>query len=440
MLKLKPSFAVALLPLLLAGTAVFAAETPQPPDKVQPPNLPWEDVRLLADVMQLVKDEYVEPIDDKTLIKGAIRGLLSGLDPHSDFLDKSDYADLQSVTTDEYNGIGIEVSEQQGAIVVVSPFDGSPAARAGIRAGDQLLEVNGTSLDGLTLDQTSDLLRGKTGTPVTLKLLPAGSDKPETVKLVREEVHIASVHGDMLAPGYGYVRVSTFSDDTGPGVNAAVAKLIKQNKGPLNGLVLDLRDNPGGLLDAAVEVSDAFLDSGTIVTAKGRAADSSFTRRATPGDLLNGAPLIVLVDGGTASAAEIVAGALKDNHRALLLGEQTFGKGSVQTVIPLPQGDAVKLTTALYYTPSGRSIQAQGIQPDVEVQPLQLAGTDGAAEDGQDNLKEANLSGHLANTAPTPQKDNGSAQAADDLAAKDFQLYEALNMLKGLSAMNIHKS
>ena len=280
-------------------------------------------------------------------------------------------------------------------------------------------------------------MRGKPGSTVTLSLLPEGGDKPVSVKLIREEVHVPSTHAELLQHGYGYLRISDFGDDTAEGVKSGMRALLKKNGGPLAGLVMDLRDNPGGLLDAAVDVSDAFLDSGLIVSAKGRAPDSNFVRKATPGDLLSGAPLVVLVNQGTASAAEIVAGALKDNHRALIMGVQTFGKGSVQTVIPLPQGDAIKLTTALYYTPAGTSIQAQGIVPDVEVDALQLA--DQSEDDGSGSLKEANLSRHLANNAPAATTGPGAARAADDLAAKDFQLYQALNMLKGLSALNAHK-
>ena len=419
----------------IAVHATSPADTP--PKQTAGKTLPWEDVRLLVDVMQLVKDEYVEPVDDKTLIHGAIRGMLGNLDPHSDFLDKSAFSDMQNLTSGEFNGIGIDIGVQDDAIVVIAPIDGSPAARAGVKAGDEILEVNGTSLDGLSLDQASDLMRGKPGSSVSLSLLPQGADKPVTVKLIREEVHVPSTHAELLQRGFGYLRISDFGDDTAAGVVSGMRALTKKNGGPLAGLVLDLRDNPGGLLDAAVDVADDFLDGGIIVTAKGRAADANFERRAKPGDLLSGAPLVVLVDQGTASAAEIVAGALKDNHRGLIMGVQTFGKGSVQTVIPLPEGDAIKLTTALYYTPSGKSIQAEGIVPDVEVDPLQLV--DQSEDDGSGALKEANLSRHLANTAPTAATGDGAARSGDDLAARDFQLYQALNMLKGLSVLNLHK-
>lgn len=407
---------------LAAVPAVFAAGDATA--KTAAP-LPWQQVQLLADVMQLVKQDYVEPVDDKTLINNAIRGMLAGLDPHSAFLDKNDYQQMQIITTGDFGGVGLEVGMQDGQVVVISPIDGTPAARAGIRAGDAILKVNGTALDGMSLDDAVNLMRGRAGTRVTLTILHAGGNTPQDLTLTRSDVHVASVSSHLLTPGYGYVRISQFADDSGAGVTQAVAALDKQNGAPLQGLVLDLRDNPGGLLDAAVAVSDDFLNSGIVVSAKGRAPDSNFVRRATPGDVLNGAPMVVLVNGGTASAAEITAGALKDNHRALILGTQTFGKGSVQTVIPLDDGGAIKLTTSLYYTPSGHSIQAEGITPDIVVPALTVAA---AAPD--QTLKEVNLQGHLANNSPTPESAAGGSR---QLATQDFQLYQALNVLKAVS-------
>jgi len=422
--------------LLSASVAAAPAPVKAPPASTRSPALPWDEVRQLADVMQLIKEQYVVPVDDATLLHGAIRGMLGNLDPHSDFLDKSEYSDMEDLTSGQYNGIGIDIGvDDSGGIIVVAPIDGSPAAKAGVQAGDALLSVDGTSTDGLTLDQASELLRGKLGSKVTLELQGQGQDQPYDIRLTREQVKVASAHGELLQKGYGYLRIADFGDDTASGVASTMKELVKKNGGPLQGLVMDLRSNPGGLLDAAVAVADDFLDSGLIVTAKGRAADASLSRSATPGDLLGGAPLVVLVDTGTASAAEIVAGALKDDHRALIVGEQTFGKGSVQTVIPLPQGDAIKLTTALYYTPSGRSIQAEGIEPDVEVDALQLADESGAERTGPE--KEANLRSHLANPSAAPAPGTGAAaiRAEDALAAKDFQLYQALNVLKGLAAV-----
>ena len=432
-------FAALLTFVLVAGATLTCLAADSPPSrKAADKPLPWEEVRQLADVMELVKEQYVQPVDDKTLLRGAIRGMLGNLDPHSDFLDNTEFSDMQDLTSGEYNGIGIDIGVDDGGnIIVVTPIDGSPAARAGVQAGDAILEVDGTATDGLTLDQASALLRGKPGSNVTLTLLPEDADKPYTVKLVRQEVHVPSTHAELLQKGYGYLRISDFGDDTPGGVASGMKELVKKNGGPLAGLVLDIRNNPGGLLDAAVAVSDDFLDQGLIVTARGRAPDADIQRHATPGDLLAGAPLVVLVNEGTASAAEIVAGALQDNHRALIMGNQTFGKGSVQTVIPLPQGDAIKLTTALYYTPSGRSIQAYGITPDVVVDPLQLSSDEQG--DARAPLKESKLRGHLANAAPPPATGNAAIRAADDLAAKDFQLYQALDMLKGLAALNTRK-
>lgn len=389
--------------------------------------LPWQQVRLLADVMQLIKQDYVRPVDDTTLLDNAMRGMLAGLDPHSAFLDAQDYQQMQVITSGEFGGLGLEVTEQEGAVVVVSPIDDTPAAKAGIRSGDVIVKVNGTALDGLSLDDAVALMRGAPGSHVTLTVLRKDAPQPLSFNLTRTEVHVASVHSRLLQPGYGYMRISQFSEDTDGGVSSALRVLAGENHASLRGLILDLRDNPGGLLDAAVDVSDDFLNSGVIVIAKGRAPDSNFVRRATRGDLLHGAPIVVLVNGGTASAAEITAGALQDNHRAVILGTRSFGKGSVQTVIPLPQGAALKLTTSLYYTPSGHSIQAEGIRPDIVVPEFRLS-----APAAGDNLTEANLEGHLANTMPTPQAP-GNLRADDQLAQQDFQLYEALSVLKGLT-------
>lgn len=427
-----PRVAASLALALTLGMApsTFAASSTVAPTATTA--LPWQQVKLLADVMQLVKQDYVEPVNDTTLIHNAIQGMLAGLDPHSAYLDKSDYQQLQIITTDQFGGLGLEVTQQDGAVMVVSPIDGTPAAKAGMQTGDIIVRVNNTALDGLPLDQAVTLMRGKPGTAVTLTVLRHGVSKPLTFTLTRAEVQLTSVHKRLLQPGYGYVRISQFSADTGDGVTSAVQALVKQNQAPLKGLILDLRNNPGGLLDAAVDVSGEFLNSGIIVSAKGRAPDSNFVRRATSGDLLNGAPMVVLVNGGTASAAEITAGALQDNHRALILGNRTFGKGSVQTVIPLPEGGALKLTTSLYYTPSGHSIQAEGIKPDIVVPEFRLSAPS-AAED----ISEANLEGHLTNNAPTPQAGD-NLRADEQLAREDFQLYEALNVLKGLTIAHGH--
>ena len=419
--------AFALLFTLLSPASASAASTPTTAPSAATA-LPWQQVRLLADVMQLIKQDYVRPVDDTTLLDNAMRGMLAGLDPHSAYLDPRDYQQMQIITTGEFGGLGLEVTEQNGAVTVISPIDGTPAAQAGIRSGDIIVKINGTALEGLSLDEAVALMRGPPGSRVTLTVLRRGSPQPLSFNLTRSEVHVASVRSRLLQPGYGYLRISQFSEDTGESAASALRALTRENHAPLKGLVLDLRNNPGGLLDAAVAVSDDFLSGGVIVIAKGRAPDSNFVRRATPGDLLNGAPLVVLVNGGTASAAEITAGALQDNHRAVILGTRTFGKGSVQTLIPLPQGAALTLTTSLYYTPSGHSIQAEGIEPNIRVPEFQVR-----APAGADNFREANLQGHLANNAPAPQAPD-NLRSDNQLAQQDFQLYQALTVLKGLTA------
>ena len=338
-------------------------------DKPAPPReeLPWQDARTLAEVLERVKHDYVDPVDDHQLLQAAIRGMVSSLDPYSAYLDGDEYDEVKISSSGQYSGVGIEVSMEDDEVVVVSPFEGSPAAQAGIRPGDVIATIDGVPVNTTTLADTIGRMRGKEGTTVKIGILREGSSEPLQFTLKRSRVELRSVKSELLEPGMGYVRISQFSETTGDDLEAALKDLRKRNGAALKGLVLDLRNNPGGVLEAAVSVADAFLDSGVIVTAKGRTPESKFEMDATPGDALNGAPIVVLVNGGSASAAEIVAGALKDNHRAKLMGRTTFGKGSVQTVIPLPGDRAVKLTTSLYYTPSGVSINHRGIAPDIEL-------------------------------------------------------------------------
>ena len=331
-------------------------------------DLPWQDARTLADVLERVKHDYVNPVDDHQLLQAAIRGMVSSLDPYSAYLDGEDYDEVKIMSTGQYSGVGIEVSMEDEEVVVVSPFEGSPAAAAGIRPGDVISTIDGVPVNTTTLTDTIGRMRGKEGTSVKIGILREGSAEPLQFTLKRSRVELHSVRSELLEPGMGYVRISEFSESTGDDLEAALKDLRKHNGAPLKGLVLDLRNNPGGVLEAAVSVSDTFLDSGVIVTAKGRTPESKFEMDATPGDALNGAPIVILINGGSASAAEIVAGALKDNHRAKLMGRTTFGKGSVQTVIPLPGDRALKLTTSLYYTPSGISINHRGIAPDIELE------------------------------------------------------------------------
>jgi len=332
------------------------------------PDLPWQDARTLADVLERVKHDYVNPVDDHQLLQAAIRGMVSSLDPYSAYLDGEEYDEVKISSSGQYSGVGIEVSMEDEEVVVVSPFEGSPAAAAGIRPGDVIASIDGIPVNTTTLADTIGRMRGQEGTSVKIGILREGSAEPLQFTLKRSRVELRSVKSELLEPGMGYLRISQFSETTGDDVDTALKDLRKHNGAALKGLVLDLRNNPGGVLEAAVAVSDTFLDAGVIVTAKGRTPESKFEMDATPGDALNGAPIVILVNGGSASAAEIVAGALKDNHRATLMGRTTFGKGSVQTVIPLTGDRAIKLTTSLYYTPSGISINHRGIAPDIELE------------------------------------------------------------------------
>ena len=337
-------------------------------DRQEPGNeeLTWEQARLFAEVMQRVKRDYVEPIDDSELLESAIRGMVSDLDPHSQYLDAEEYRDIRISTTGSYTGIGVEVNEREGQIRVVTPMAGSPAARSGLRSGDQIVAVDGVPVDPNRLQDTIGRMRGRAGTSITVAVLR--DDETVIHEMRREVIRVASVHHQLLDASYGYVRVNQFSETTARELTRAVDAMQDETGGMLDGLVLDLRNNPGGVLDAAVDVSDLFLDSGVIVSADGRTADARFRRSAHRGDILDGADMIVLVNEGSASAAEIVAGALQDHGRAAVIGKPTFGKGLVQTVMPLSKGRAIKLTTSRYYTPSGDSIHETGITPDVYVE------------------------------------------------------------------------
>ncbi len=328
--------------------------------------LPWEDARLLAEVLERVKRDYVDGVDDHALMDQAIRGMVGSLDPHSAFLDADEYDEIRASTTGSYPGVGIEIAAEAEGIKVLRPIEGSPAFQAGIRSGDLIVAIDGEKI-GVDVNQAIERMRGPAGSRVTLTLARAGTPSPIDVALQRAQVAVHSVEHALLEPGYGYLRITNFSETTAADVDRAIADLERACKGGLAGLVLDLRNNPGGVLEAAVEVSDAFLDSGVIVTAEGRTPDSRFRMEASPGDEIAGASLAVLVNGASASAAEILAGALKDHHRAVLVGRTTYGKGSVQTVMPLSNGRAVKLTTSRYFTPSGASIQDTGIAPDIVI-------------------------------------------------------------------------
>jgi len=334
--------------------------------------LTWQQTRLIAEVMERVRRDYVEPIDEKELMDGAIRGMVAGLDRHSEFLDADEYRDIRNSTSGKYSGVGLEVSTQDGAILVIAPIDGTPAQRAGIESGDEIIEIDGVSVGNDGLNDAIEKMRGHAGTPVTIKIRRPDYDDPLTFHLTRQKIQVASVRYEILQPSYGYVRLSQFNESTADEVSKAIDEMTdevqKQTGNMLDGLIVDLRNNPGGILDSAVEVSDLFLDEGIIVTAEGRTPESRFRRNAEQGDIMDGGTVVVLVNGGSASASEIVAGALQDHDRALIIGTTTFGKGLVQTVMPLSRGRAIKLTTSHYYTPSGDSIHQTGVSPDIVVE------------------------------------------------------------------------
>ncbi|MEN8216264.1 MAG: S41 family peptidase [Pseudomonadota bacterium] len=398
--------------------------------------IPFEELRTFTEVFHRIKSDYVEEVDDKTLLENAIQGMLSGLDPHSNYLTPDVFKEIQIGTTGEFGGLGIEVGMEDGFIKVIAPIDDTPAQRAGIEAGDLIIRLDETPVKGMTLTDAVKIMRGKPDTSIKLTLVRDSEDKPITVTIVRDIIKVKSVKSHSIAPGYGYVRISHFQTHTVKDLEKAVSALKKENKGYLKGLVLDLRNNPGGVLNAAVEVSDSFLPEGLIVYTEGRVNDASFKFRAHSRDLLNGAPMVILVNGGSASASEIVAGALQDHKRAVIMGNKTFGKGSVQTILPMNNDAALKLTTARYYTPSGRSIQAEGIEPDIVLNKVEIASVD----DEEEYLKESDLARHLENgnsdKNSSKPKSNGTADDPDEpLIKRDYAVYEALNLLKGLNIM-----
>ena len=393
--------------------------------------IPFEELQAFTEVFAKVKSDYVETVDDKKLIEDAIRGMLDGLDPHSAYLNTEEFSDLKIGTTGQFGGLGIEVGMENGFVKVISPIDDTPASRAGIQASDLIIKLDDRSVKGMTLNEAVNVMRGKPNTDIELTIVREGEPKPLVIKITREIIRVKSVKNRMLEPGYGYVRITNFQSRTTTDLLKAISEMQKKER--LKGMVLDLRNNPGGVLNGAVGVSDAFIDNGLIVYTEGRVEDSSHRYLATPGDSLNGAPLVVLINGGSASASEIVAGALQDHKRAIIMGTKSFGKGSVQTIQELRNGSAVKLTTARYFTPSGRSIQATGIEPDITLSTVKLSEND---EKARATYSESDLEGRLSN--PNGEKDNGenTAKESDKLAQSDFQLFDALNLLKGLTILN----
>ncbi|MBO9471349.1 S41 family peptidase [Endozoicomonas sp. G2_2] len=394
--------------------------------------LPLEELRTFVEILNRVKQGYVEDVSDQALLENSIRGMLDGLDPHSAYLNAEEFKEISISTSGKFGGLGIEVQMQNGFVRVVAPIDDTPASKAGIQAGDLIIRIDDTAVKGMTLMDAVKAMRGEAGSETTLTILREERDDPFKVTLERAVIRVQSVKSRMLDDGYGYVRITQFSSQTGDSLQREIKNLEDEANGPLRGIVLDLRNNPGGVLSAAVDVADTFINNGDIVSIRGRAPNTDQQFDATPGDMLDGAPIVVLVNEGSASASEIVAGALQDDSRAVIMGTRTFGKGSVQTIVPLQNGAALKLTTARYYTPSGRSIQAEGIEPDVGIQNVNVTA---AESSGVTPFSEADLAGALANdtldedaiVAPPKTKSEGGG-----LAESDYPLYEALNLLKGL--------
>ena len=413
---------------VFAGNEKSAAASP----------LPLEDLRAFTEVFGRVKSDYVESVEDKELLEHAIKGMLSGLDPHSSYLNAEEFKEMRIGTDGKFGGLGIEVSMENGFVKVISPIDDTPAERAGIKAGDVIVRLDDTPVKGMTLNEAVKIMRGEPGTDILLTVVREGAEGPLKITITRDIIRIKSVRGRTLDPGYGYIRISQFQSATGTSMRKQLSELKKENGGELKGLVLDLRNNPGGVLNASVSVADAFVSKGKIVYTEGRVKDSLLTFNASPNDLLKGAPIVVLVNGGSASASEIVAGALQDHHRAIIMGTKTFGKGSVQTIMPMNNGAALKITTARYFTPSGRSIQAEGIEPDIEVEQLELSKKGDASVE---RLREADLRDHLENgngeKADKAAKDGKSSKKEGDdekgSTKEDYQLNEALNLLKGVN-------
>jgi carboxyl-terminal processing protease len=405
--------------VVLSSTANISAE-----DITEDARLPLEELRHFTQVFDQVRQAYVEDVDDKALLEMSIIGLLSSLDPHSAYLDKDAYGDLQEHTSGEFGGLGIEVSMEGGFIKVISPIDGTPAKRAGIQSGDLIIKLGDQLVQGMSLNEAIDIMRGPKGSTLTLTVARENVDGPLEIDIVRDIITVHSVRSKFLEPGFGYVRIAQFQEHTGREFREALNDLLKKDS-DLKGMVLDLRNNPGGLLHASIDVTDAVLDGGLVVYTEGRLPSSNNSFHATPGDVLKGLPIVVLINEGSASAAEIVAGAMQDHSRALLLGTDSFGKGSVQTVIPLGDGRGIKLTTARYFTPNKRSIQAEGIKPDIFVEPAEIK-----LLKSHKQIKEANLSGHLSNNT------DSKVHAENSATLEDNQLYEALNLLKGFDILS----
>jgi len=448
---LKTGTAIAIV-LAFSSLTVFAASDGKSPTHSLVSDT-YKSLDLFGDVFEQVRTNYVEPVEDKKLIEYALNGMLSSLDPHSAYMNEEETKSMSVQNSGEFGGLGIEVTMENGVVKVVSPIDDTPASRAGMQSGDLIVEIDGKPVMGMTLAESVDKMRGKVGSEILLTIVRAGAKEPMKLKLLRDVIQIQSVKSHVENGNVGYIRITTFNAQTTPGLKKAFEDIKKTTGDKLVGYVLDLRNNPGGLLDEAISVSDAFLEKGEIVSTRGRNPDDTRRDNATPGDWAHGLPVVVLVNGGSASASEIVAGALQDHKRAIVLGTQSFGKGSVQTLFNVPGGGSIRLTTARYYTPSGKSIQAKGITPDIVVEPAKvvsekesnflevhekdlkgaLKNPDGAADEGTDptllpEVKENKPADKTS--AKTPDKKDGKK---DDKKPDDYQLMRAIDVLQGIS-------
>ena len=414
---IKSKFYLILLSLVLTFNLSYGNE-----------KIPIEQLKAFSEVYMKIKKDYVEKVDDEKLFDDAIKGMLEGLDPHSTYLNEKDFEDLQIGTRGEFGGLGIEVTMEDGYVKVVSPIDDTPAYRAGVKAGDLIIMLDDKPVKGLTLGECVDIMRGKVGTSLELTIAREGENKPLKIKIIRDTIKVKSVKYDILDNNYGYLRITSFQSKTGSSLKNVLLKIKKKNN--LKGIVLDLRNNPGGVLGAAVEVSDTFLDQKKmIVTTSGRMSDAINEFKSSSNDFAKDIPIVVLINGGSASASEIVAGALQDHRRAIIMGTQSFGKGSVQTILPLTRKTALKITTARYFTPNGRSIQAKGITPDIIVNEMKFE-----KKDEVEFLKESDLTGHLDKNG---KKEKNGTSFKNSKYADDYQLSEALNLLKGLNILSV---
>ena len=426
---LNGNFGYLLTVLLALGLPNITDAQTNPPAEGSPPvvSTSFEELQLFADTFDAIRRGYVEDVTDAELFEMAVKGMLTSLDPHSAYLTDDDYENLQESTEGQFTGLGIEIGYRGGFIAIVTPIDGSPAIEAGLQAGDVILKIDGTSTQGMSTSESSTYMRGPEGTTVTLEIGRAGESQPFDVVVTRGVIDVPSVRSREIDDGYWLIRISRFQRDSGTEVASAIESALEQ--GEVKGVILDVRNNPGGVMNASVAMASNFLDGGLVVYTKGRHPESTNSFNAEPGELLPGVPVVVLVNGGSASASEIIAGALQDRGRAVIMGTQSFGKGSVQTVLPVSETKALKLTTSLYYTPSGRSIQAEGIVPDVVVERAQLT----SLEQGN-RLREADLNRSIENAGSTVETET---EAVATLREDDNQVYEAFTLLKGI---NVYQS